>query len=297
MVDQELFYRLLSALRPETILVLVGDAAQIPSVGPGNVLRELLSSKVPHVQLTQIFRQSEQGEIVFNSHRIYRGEMPVLSGAKEDSEFKFVSVPEDLIADLIVNMAAKLKSRDANFQVLSPMYAGLVGVDNLNVLLRDRLNPPGPKEWRRGSCHFRLGDRLMVIQNDYVRGVYNGDIGKLIAIGQDDVTVRIHGIGLDDPSLLVRFPFDLAAQRLRLAYAISIHKCQGSEYDTIILPIVKSQGRMLQRNLLYTAVTRARKRVWLLGEVDAVRRAVANDSVARRNTVLAKVVGVQRDHA
>jgi exodeoxyribonuclease V alpha subunit len=298
MVDQELFYRLLVALRPETILVLVGDDAQLPSVGPGNVLRELVSSEVPHVRLTQIFRQSSKGEIVINSHRIDRGEMPILAEAKDKSEFRFVRISEeDRIVSLIVGMAEKLKSRDANFQVLAPKYDGPVGVTHLNEMLRDRLNPPGLKEWKWGkSCHFRLGDRLMVVQNDYLRSVYNGDMGKLVSIGQEELVVKIHGVGPRDPDILVSFPFDIAAERLKLAYAISVHKSQGSEFDTVILPVVRSQGRMLQRNLLYTAVTRARKRVWLLGEEDAIRRAVANNPVIQRNTVLAEAVGVQVTH-
>lgn len=297
MVDQELFYRLLSALRPDTILVLVGDDAQLPSVGPGNVLRELVASKIPHVRLTQIFRQSEKGEIVFNSHRINRGEMPILHSAKDQSEFKFVRMSdEDKIVDLIVNMAEKLKARNANFQVLSPKYDGTVGVNNLNDMLRDRLNPPGPKEWQWGDRHFRWGDRLMVVQNDYKRGVYNGDMGKLVQIDREELKVRIHGVGANDPDVVVGFPFEIASERLKLAYAVSVHKSQGSEFDTIILPIVRSQGRMLQRNLLYTAVTRARKKVWLLGEEEAIRRAIGNNQVIRRNTVLAEAVGVQIDH-
>lgn len=297
MVDQELFYRLLSALRPGTMLVLVGDDAQLPSVGPGNVLRELVTSAVPHVRLTQIFRQSSKGEIVINSHRINRGEMPSLVGAREESEMKFVRLAdEDRLVGLIVGMAEKLKSRNANFQVLSPKYDGTVGVNHLNEMLRDRLNPSGPREWVQGNVRFRLGDRLMVTQNDYKLGVYNGDMGKLSGINGDSLTVRIHGISPDDPDTLVDFPFETAVEKLKLAYAISVHKSQGSEFDTVILPVTRSQGRMLQRNLLYTAVTRARKQVWLLGEEDAVRKAVSNNLVIRRNTAFASALGVEIAH-
>jgi exodeoxyribonuclease V alpha subunit len=291
MVDQELFYRLLSALRPGTRLVLVGDDAQLPSVGPGNVLRELVACPdVPSVRLSQIFRQSEQGEIVGNSHRINRGEAPELVDPKAETEFKFVRVSdEERIVGFIVEMAAKLKSRNANFQVLSPKYDGTVGVNNLNERLRDRLNPAGPKEWKRGDQHFRLGDRLMVIRNDYKRSVYNGDVGKLIDIGWDTLLVKIHGVG-EGADMEVEFTEQAAEDKLRLAYAITVHKSQGSEFDTIILPIVRDQGRMLQRNLLYTAVTRAKKRVWLLGEEVAIQKAVANDKVVQRNTALSKAV-------
>ena len=297
MVDQELFFRLLSALLPGTMLVLVGDDAQLPSVGPGNVLRELVASGIPHVRLTQIFRQSEKGEIVTNSHRINGGEMPVLAEAKGDSEFKFVRISdEEKVADLIVNMAKKLKSRDANFQVLAPKYKGPVGVDALNQALRECLNPSGPKEWSRGGVKFRLGDRLMVVQNDYVLGVYNGDMGKLVKIGRDSLTLKIHGIGQGDLDVLVEFSPEAAAAKLKLAYAISIHRSQGGEFDTVILPVVRSQGRMLQRNLLYTAVTRARRQVWILGEETAIQKAVDNNPAIRRNTVLARAIGVHTEH-
>lgn len=292
MVDQELLYRLLSALQPGTRVVFVGDDAQLPSVGPGNVLRELVDCPdVPNVRLTQIFRQSEKGEIVTNSHRINRGEMPELLDPKADTEFKFVRLgDEERIVEVIVEMAARLKQRDANFQVLSPKYEGITGVNNLNERLRDRLNPVGPKEWQQGDLRFRLGDRLMVIKNDYKRSVYNGDVGKLVDIGRDSLRVRIHGIGESGLDMEVEFTRDAAEDKLRLAYAITVHKSQGSEFDTIIMPVVRQHGRMLQRNLLYTAVTRARKRVWLLGEEFAIQRAVNNDKVVQRNTAFGKAV-------
>ncbi len=292
MMDQELFYRLLSAIRPETRLILVGDDAQLPSVGPGNVLRELLDcAQVPHVRLTEIFRQSVQGEIVGNSHKINSGKLPDLGTQSKDSEFRFVRLSdEDRIVDLIVEMALKLKARHANFQVLSPKYEGIVGVNNLNDRLRDALNPEGPKEEKYGDQRFRQGDRLMVIANDYELGVYNGDVGKLAHIGKDDVTVRIHGVGAHAMDTEVVFKNAVVREKLRLAYAITAHKSQGSEFDTIIMPIVRSQGWMLQRNLLYTAVTRARKRVWLIGEEIAVQKAVENNKVVRRNTALSKSI-------
>lgn len=302
MVDQELLYRLLSALRPETMLVLVGDDAQLPSVGAGNVLRELLACPdVPNVRLTQIFRQSEKGDIVLNSHRIYRGETLNLEDPRSDTEFKFLRVSdEERIADLIVEMSAKMKAKDANFQVLSPKYEGVVGVDHLNSKLRDRLNPAGPAEWKEGGLHLRVGDRVMVIQNDYKLNVYNGDAGKLVAIHPEALVVRIHGVGKECDAQ-VEFPLDVAKDKLKLAYAITVHRCQGSEFDNIIMPVVRSQGRMLQRNLLYTAVTRARKRVWLIGEESAIQKAIQNNKVVQRNTCLGRavseaIVGVQSVH-
>lgn len=293
MVDQELLYRLLVALRPETRLVLVGDDAQLPSVGPGNVLRELADCPdLANVRLTEIFRQSHKGEIVLNAHRINRGEsLSFPDDPKETTEFKFVRMSdEEAIARLIVQMASRLKSRDANFQVLAPKYDGTVGVTSLNERLRDQLNPEGPREWVQGSKRFRLGDRLMVIQNDYKRNVYNGDVGKLVHIGRNQLIVKIHDVGEEGLDMEVEFDDHAAEEKLQLAYAITVHKSQGSEFDTIILPIMASQGRMLQRNLLYTAVTRARKRVWLIGEEVAIQRAINNNRVIRRNTALARAV-------
>lgn len=296
MVDQELLYRLLRALRPEVVLVLVGDDAQLPSVGAGNVLRELVHCPdVPSVRLTTIFRQSEKGEIVTSSHRINRGEMPELLNPRSETEFKFIHMAdEDKIVDLIVKMAATLKSRDANFQILSPKYAGTVGVDNLNERLRDELNPEGPVEWRRGIQHFRLGDRLMVVRNDYERGVYNGDMCKLVRVGKrGDIVVKVHGIS-GGADTMVDFTATAAEEKLRLAYAVTVHKSQGNEFNTVILPIVRAQGRMLQRNLVYTAVTRARKQVWLIGEEAALQRAVADNKVVERNTALSDAITLER---
>ncbi len=231
MLDQELLYRLLVALRPDTILVLVGDDAQLPSVGPGNVLRELVGcSDVPNVRLTQVFRQVERSSIVRYSHDINRGAELVLDDTKDDPEFKFVRMgDEGTIVKLIVEMAAKLKSRDANFQVLSAKYDGVVGVTNLNERLRERLNPEGPPEWHRGDLRFREGDRLMVVKNDYRLGVYNGDVGKLLYSGKEGLVVRIHGIGKQIPDMEVTFTPEVAEEKLRLAYAVTVHKCVAPE--------------------------------------------------------------------
>ncbi len=291
MVDQELFYRLLSALRSDTILVLVGDDAQLPSVGPGNVLKELSNClELPRVRLTEIFRQSTEGDIVSNSHRIDKGQVPVLGNPKSSSEFKFIEMTDEgTIQKYIVRMAQRLKERDANFQVLSPKYDGKVGVTALNEALRQVLNPPGPPEWKGKTQHFRVGDRIMVIKNDYDKGVYNGDVGKLLFVGGERLVFRIYGVGRE-PDLEVTFTETEAEQTLRLAYTVSVHKSQGQEFDTIIMPVVHSQGRMLQRNLLYTAVTRAKRQVWLLGDRSAIQRAIDNNKVTRRNTLLAQAI-------
>jgi exodeoxyribonuclease V alpha subunit len=298
MVDQELFYRVLDALHPSTMLVLVGDDAQLPSVGPGNVLRELIScAAIPNVRLTQIFRQAETSDIVVASHKINNGQSPLSDKTDTDSEFQFIQFQnEERMLDFIVEAAAKLKSRDENFQVLSPKYEGTVGVNALNDRLRDRLNPEGVQgQWRAGSFSVREGDRLMVVKNDYELNIYNGDMGKLVAIGRDNLVVRIHGIGSGAVDSQISIPKSKAPNILKLAYAITVHKSQGSEFDTIVLPITKSQGRMLQRNLFYTAITRARKKVWLLGESAAVMRAVANDKVVQRNTIFGRAIQAALD--
>jgi exodeoxyribonuclease V alpha subunit len=292
MVDQELFYRLLDALDPNAMLVLVGDDAQLPSVGAGNVLRELIScATIPHVRLTQIHRQAATSKIVLSAHRVNRGELPLLD--RTISDFQFVPCEsEDKIADLIVMMAEKLKGRDASFQVLSPKYAGVIGVENLNARLRETLNPADDrkKEWKLGDFHLRVGDRLMVTKNDYRLTIYNGDMGKLHDVRRDDLVVRIHGVGDASVDTYVDIPKERAVEILRLAYAITVHKSQGSEYGTVILPILRSQGRMLQRELFYTAITRAKQKVWLLGSEEAVQRAVANDRRIYRNTAFARAI-------
>lgn len=293
MVDAELFYRILDALHPSTMLVLVGDDAQLPSVGPGNVLRELIScSQIPHVRLTQIFRQAATSAIVVASHKVNKGRSPLPDERDPASEFQFATFhDEERIVEFIVEAAVKLKARDANFQVLSPKYEGGVGVNILNDQLRERLNPAGmQKEWKAGKLHVRVGDRVMVVKNDYKLNIYNGDMGKLVGIDREHLTVRIHGVGPGSSEALVEIPKTNAPNVLKLAYAITVHKSQGSEFDTILLPITRGQGRMLQRNLFYTGLTRARKRVWLLGDPDAVLRAVANDKVVQRNTVFGRCV-------
>lgn len=291
MVDMELFYRLLTSLRDDTMLVLVGDDAQLPSVGPGNVLKELVACEsIPSVRLTQIFRQSEGGDIVTNSHLINSGEFPVLADPKQGTEFSYIRLSDEYkIQRYIVNMAAKLKARDANFQVLAPKYDGVVGVDALNNALRDVLNPEGPPEWQGKRQRFRVGDRVMVTKNNYQKGVYNGDVGKLLYIGNERLIVRVYGVG-NNTDLEASFTEGEAEMYLRLAYAITVHKSQGSEFDTILMPVVMSQGRMLQRNLLYTAVTRAKQKVWLLGEESAIRQAIANNRVLSRNTALSHAI-------
>lgn len=286
MVDQHLIFRLLSSTKPTTRIVLVGDAAQLPSVGPGNVLRDMISSgRFPMVNLTEIFRQGEQSDIVLAAHSIFRGEPPK-PGRGKDSDFVLIELMnENDMLETIVKLSKRLYDRRENFQVLSPRHAGTLGVTNLNTRLRDVINPKGPglQEMRLGKETIREDDRVMVVKNDYKHGIYNGDVGKVAQLVRKDreVAIKLHG----PPEVQVRLPFKKAPAYLRLAYAMTVHKSQGQEYDYIILPVDRSFGHQLQRNLFYTAITRAKVKVVLVGQEDAIKRAVYNDREDTRNTL------------
>jgi len=284
MVDQHLLYRILTCTRPNTRLVFVGDAAQLPSVGPGNVLRDLIASKLfPTVALTEIFRQADTSPIIHAAHAIHRGDVPE---APTGSDFSMIEVSDDeKVADIIVSAAEKLFTARRNFQVLSPRHSGPVGVTALNARLRELLNPKQSslREMKIGSDILREGDRIMVVRNDYKLGVFNGDVGKVHSIDRKNkkVEVKIHG----PPVLHIDVPIVKVSAILRLAYAITVHKSQGQEYDIIVMPVSLSFSHQLQRNLLYTAVTRARKKVILVGTRAALTRAVINERESARNTL------------
>jgi exodeoxyribonuclease V alpha subunit len=295
MIDQHLLYRVLLCTRKDARLVFVGDAAQLPSVGPGNVLRDLIASGIfPTVALTEIFRQADTSPIIHAAHSVYRGEVPE---APVGSDFALLEVSdEDKVADLVCSIAAKLYDQRRNFQVLSPRHSGSVGVTMLNSRLRELLNPKQPtlREMKLGSDILREDDRIMVVKNDYKLGVFNGDVGKLVSIDRKnkEVEIKIHG----PPVLHVKIPFAKVPTVLRLAYAVTVHKCQGLEYDCIVMPVVNSFAHQLQRNLFYTAITRARKKVVLVGTKSAVIRAVANERESSRNTMLsARLQGFVRE--
>ena len=282
MVDQHLVYRLLTCTSPQCRLVFVGDAAQLPPVGPGNVMRDMVDCGLfPTVRLTEIFRQKDTSDIVYAAHAIHHGEFP-----ESQRDFKLVEVQnDDQASDIILKLAEKLYEKRANFQVLSPKHAGTIGVTSLNNKLRELLNPPSPghKEIKLGSDVIREDDRIMVVQNNYKLGVYNGDVGKVSRIDTKakEVEVKIFG----DPPLLIRIEFKEVPDLIRLAYACTVHKSQGLEYDCIIMPLMDSFRGQLQRNLLYTAVTRAKHRVFLVGTKTALVAAVRNDKEDQRNTL------------
>jgi exodeoxyribonuclease V alpha subunit len=285
MVDQHLLFRLLTCTAKDCRIVFVGDAAQLPSVGPGNVLRDLIDSGcLPVTDLREIFRQDEASDIIIAAHAINRGEVPSFEHKSRD--FTFVEVrDEGSIADTIAKTVAKLYDRRANFQVLSPRHGGTLGVTNLNLRIRELLNPktPGLREMRLGSEMIREGDRVMVARNNYRYEIFNGDVGKVVGLDSKAkiVEIKIHG----PPAMHVRMPFKDAPAHLRMAYCMTVHKSQGQEYDVILMPWVGSFRHQLQRNLLYTAITRAKKKVILVGHPEAMGKAVANNKVDARNTL------------
>ena len=284
MVDQHLVYRLLTCTSVKTRLVFVGDAAQLPSVGPGNVLRDLVRcNQYPVVALTEIFRQKDTSDIVYAAHAIYRGDVP---DCDQPSDFTMIpAASEEAAQEIIVAVVKRLFDRQEDFQVLSPRHAGGAGVTNLNARLRDLLNPSGDgrTELKLGSDVIREGDRVMVVKNNYRLGVYNGDVGKVtrIDLKAKELEIKVHG----DPVVLVRVPLQEAGATVRLAYACTVHKAQGLEYDVIVMPLLESFRHQLQRNLLYTAVTRAKHKVILVGTQRALARAVINDKEEQRNTL------------
>jgi exodeoxyribonuclease V alpha subunit len=270
-------------------LLLVGDQDQLPSVGPGNVLRDLIQSGViPVTRLDTIFRQAEDSYIIVNAHRINHGEPPLFEREASDF-FLFAEENADKAADWVINLVTQRIPAKFGFdsltdiQVLSPMHRGAAGVTELNRRLQAALNPPSAHkiEHPLGGRVFREGDRVMQIRNDYERQIFNGDLGT------------IQQIRLDDQQMLLAFEGRLVTceftqlDELMHAYAVSIHKSQGSEFPVVVIPILMQHYMLLQRNLLYTAVTRARKLAVLVGSKRAIAMAVKNDRIARRNTRLA----------
>ncbi len=293
MVDILLFYHLLKALPQDAHLLLVGDADQLPPVGPGNVLRDLLRSEaIPTVRLTDLFRQARESQIVVNAHRINAGQMPSL---KRDSPTDFFFVQEDdpvraqrLVLDFVQRRIPKHYGLNpmTDIQVLAPMYRGPVGVNSLNEELQSHLNPGAPAEVEWSGRVLRVGDKVMQQRNDYDKGVFNGDVGWIRSIQKENATLKVEFTEEAGP-LLVSYEFH-ELDELTLAYAVTVHKSQGSEYPAIVIPLVREHYMLLQRNLLYTAITRAKRLCVLIGQSRALEVAVKNDRVAQRNTALAE---------
>lgn len=287
MVDAHLLYRILVSTKPTCRLVFIGDVDQLPSVGPGQVLSNLIQSNLfPVVSLREVFRQHEQSGIIRASHAIVRGEVPALDEVGKD----FIFVPldgEDQILDALLQLVTALYKKKAEFQVLSPRHGGILGVTNLNESLRSLLNPKQAHmaELKVGNRLLRQGDRIMITKNDYTLDAYNGDVGKISAIqktGADGfVELKLYG----STTSALRVPMEKVGL-LKLAYAMTVHKSQGQEYENILLPWVKGFGQQLVRNLLYTAITRAKRKVYLLGHFSALQRAVYMAQEQVRHTLL-----------
>jgi exodeoxyribonuclease V alpha subunit len=295
MLDLMLAHHLMKALQPGTHLLLVGDIDQLPSVGAGDVLRDIIASgKVPTSRLEAIFRQAAHSQIITNAHRINRGEMPVFSPSRSDQEnmnadfFLFpAETPEDTagwVEDVVCNRIPQKFGMDPfnDIQVIAPMYRGPAGVTALNNRLQSAVNPPGkskPEKVLFGQM-LRLGDKLMQTQNNYDKDVYNGDMGRLTKI---DLVEQTLAVNFDGRVVVYEWS---ESDQLVLAYAVSVHKAQGSEFPAVVLPLVTQHFMMLQRNLLYTAVTRARQLCVLVGSRKAVSIAVKNSRESERCTAL-----------
>ena len=288
MLDVLLTNNLLKALRPGTHILFVGDIDQLPSVGAGDVLRNMISSGVlPVTRLTEIFRQAAGSQIITNAHRINQGLLPVFS---KDSQDFFLFQAEDAAAasDWVLDLVSTRIPQKFGFdplhdiQVLAPVYRGAAGVIALNERLQEKLNPPAAAKLERKlyGVTYRVGDKVMQTQNNYDKDVYNGDIGFIRAID-----VIEHSLEVDFEGRVVSYDWSEADQ-LAQAYVISVHKAQGSEFPVVVIPIVTQHYMMLQRNLLYTAVTRARSLCVLTGSWSAIGMAVHNHKLARRFTAL-----------
>lgn len=311
MVDVQLLWSLLRATRAGTRLIMVGDADQLPSVGAGNVLRDIIASEtVPVVRLTEIYRQGGRSAIVTNAHRINNGQPPILHG-EEEFGFEPIDSAEGILRRLTALCSGKVSKLGAadplkDIQVLSPMKKGALGVRNINLRLQEALNPPAHKKHERkyGETVFREGDKVMQVKNDYRmswkrarrgrpdelgEGVYNGDLGTIMSIDLYEQTVDV--LFDDEREALYEFS---QLEELELAYCISIHKSQGSEFPVVILPLAGGPPMLMTRNLLYTAVTRARKAVYIIGHEECPAQMVANNQVKQRYSALAALMRADR---
>jgi exodeoxyribonuclease V alpha subunit len=285
MIDVILMNSLLKAIPIDMRLILVGDIDQLPSVGAGNVLRDIIDSeRIPVVRLTRIFRQAMTSRIITNAHRINQGLFPDISNGKNTDFFFIQKEDPSLVAAEIVNIvknripkAYHISTND--IQVLTPMQRSVVGAANLNVILQEAINPEGDSLCR-GGFKYRQGDRVMQIRNNYDKDVFNGDVGYIESVNMDDRSLTVHfeerHVEYEDSEL----------DELTLAYATTIHKSQGSEYPVVVIPLLMTHFVMLQRNLVYTGITRAKKICIIVGTTKALAYSIHNMVVQKRNTRL-----------
>jgi exodeoxyribonuclease V alpha subunit len=290
MIDSQLMHHLLKAVPSQARVVCIGDIDQLPSVGPGNVLKDMIASeRIPVVMLKKIFRQAAGSLIVTNAHKINLGEFPDISyHPKSDFQFIEAELPEEVVS-IIVDLVSKRLPKLFHFhkfddiQVLSPMKRGIIGSENLNVVLQKELNP-SPTPLLKMGRSFHIGDKVMQLRNNYEKEVYNGDVGKIIEIDMNEQILKVHFDGR-----IVPYDF-LEIDELTLAYAVSIHKYQGSECPCVIIPVHTSHFKMLFRNLLYTGLTRGKRRAIFIGSKKALAIAVRNQEVLRRHTHLKRSI-------
>ena len=288
MVDVPLMHQLLRALPPSGHLLLVGDVDQLPSVGPGMVLRHLIESdRIPVARLDQVFRQAEGSRIVTNAHRVNHGELPETDDAASDFFFIERATPEEALPTLLNLVRRRIPGKFGlnaidDIQVLSPMNRGLLGVRELNVRLQAAFNPGGPDAAKveKFGTRFLTGDRVIQTRNNYDKNVFNGDIGRIVRVDEQEREVAVSFDGREAD-------YDFGElDELSLAYAITIHKSQGSEFPAVVIPVSTQHYMMLQRNLIYTGMTRGRNLVVLIGEKKALAMAVRNNRMMRRHSGL-----------
>ena len=285
MIDILLMNNLVKALSESMRLILVGDIDQLPSVGAGNVLRDIIESgQVPVVRLTRIFRQAQSSRIVMSAHAINEGRFPDISNGMNTDFFFIKNEDADSVAAAIVNLVKNRLPKSyqmplSKIQVLTPMQRGVVGSANLNLVLQEALNP-SKEGLNRGGYNYRKGDRVMQIRNNYDKEVFNGDLGYVESVNMEDRTLTVN---FEDR----RVEYDISElDELSLAYATTIHKAQGSEYPIVVMPVLMKHYVMLQRNLIYTGITRAKKICVLIGSTKALAYAIRNLTVSDRNTKL-----------
>ncbi|MBN1662434.1 MAG: ATP-dependent RecD-like DNA helicase [Deltaproteobacteria bacterium] len=288
MIDAILMHHLLKALPREATLILVGDVNQLPSVGPGNVLKDIIDSGViPVVELNEIFRQARESSIIVNAHRINAGMLPQFRSDQDKlDDFYFVEQEDpqktlEMIIHLVKNRIPERFGLDAvdDIQVLTPMHRGIIGTTNMNTELQKALNP-GEEGVYRGGQNFRIHDKVMQIRNNYDKDVYNGDIGRVVGF-DDEMQEAV--VRMDNRDVLYDYR---ELDELVLAYAVSVHKAQGSEYPAVVIPVLTQHYLLLQRNLIYTAVTRGKQLVVLVGTKKALAIAVKNNKTQQRFTLL-----------
>jgi exodeoxyribonuclease V alpha subunit len=288
MVDIVLMYQFLKAVPKDATLILVGDVDQLPSVGAGSVLKDIIDSGcIPTVMLNEIFRQAKESLIIVNAHRVNNGQMPIMEGSGDslqDFYFFIIEEPEKVAEKIIELCKEKIPQKFGyrsidDIQVLTPMHRGLVGASNLNTELQKHLNS-STDELVRGGLVLKVGDKVMQIRNNYDKEVFNGDIGRINKIDREEQEIIVNYDGR-----MVSYEYS-ELDEIVLAYAVSVHKSQGSEYPVVVMPVLTQHYMLLQRNLLYTGITRGKKLVVLVGTNKAVAIAIKNNKPQKRYTLL-----------